>query len=445
MSEIDSASYILIFLTAAMAAAMFYWSDRKTGNIPFFSPLRWFSVGFLILFVIQPINHLYYDKWEFEVFDSVSFQWMQFACFLSGLSFLLGWVLRPEVRFADSVQVFDGPLDTRATYWTQFMLLIVPTAIGVFGIAYWYGGTIDSFLSGERSGVINAAQAGYYSLTIFAFCATLALALVGLIAVQRNIFSLPGLISTLLLFIFAVVSIQLGARLRILFMFMGVLGAIAAQVSRKSFIKIIALSGMIMVFFVYAQGRLRYEFAFSSVVQEWEERLDPGEEGLYYSFFMKGDFDAFENGIAVLNAVPRDHDFLYGRSILSLLYNPIPRIWWPDKPTLGSASILEATQFGRRAGGEFNIAVCLPAELYVNFSWPGVIFGMMLFGYLSRTFYETWAISPNRSKGLVNLGLFCAYILLVLRGSFHSMTAYYLYVVSWMIFSSVVASRLSRL
>ena len=116
---------------------------------------------------------------------------------------------------------------------------------------------------------------------------------------------------------------------------------------------------------------------------------------------MKGDFDAFENGIALLNAVPLHHDFLYGSSILSLLYNPIPRIWWPEKPAVGSAMVLEATQFGRRPGGRFNLATCLPSELYVNFWWPGVVFGMMLFGYLSRVFYDRSALNPNRSEGLV--------------------------------------------
>lgn len=427
-----------------LAVVMFCWPDKKAGNIPLFSPLRWFALGFLILFVIQPFNHLYYDQWEFEVYDSESFQWMELACLLSGLSFLLGWVLRREARPANFYEALASSAEDRERYWPQFMLLIVPTLIGVYGIASWYGGTIDTFLSGDTGGVLNATEAGFYSLTVFAFCATLALGLVGLISVQRHIFTLPGWISVALLLVFAVISIQLGARLRVLFLFMGLVGAIGAQVTRKSFIKVIALGSIVMVFFVYAQARLRYEFAFSSIGQELEERLDPGEKGFYYSFFMNGDFDAFENGIAVLNAVPLYHDFLYGGSILSVLYNPIPRIWWPDKPAVASSSILEETQFGRRAAGKFNIAVCLPAELYMNFWWPGVIFGMMLFGYISRVFYDTSALNPNRSKALVHLGLFGAYILLVLRGSFHSMTSYYLYIVSWMIFSSAVSAWVSR-
>ena len=130
------------------------------------------------------------------------------------------------------------------------------------GDVSWYGGTVDAFLAGGGGNVYDAGEAGIYSLTNFAFCATLALGLVGLIAVQRNLFTLPGWISVALLLAFTVVSIQLGARLRILFLFMGLFGAIGAQIKRKSFIKVIALGSIVMVFFVYAQGRLRYEFAF---------------------------------------------------------------------------------------------------------------------------------------------------------------------------------------
>ncbi len=444
MSDTYGLSYVLIFLTGLLAIAMFRWPDRKTGNIRFFSPLRWFALGFSILFVIQPFNHLYYGEWVFEVFDNESFDWMQLACFLSGLSFLLGWALRPYLSSANSRMRLNGRVDSRIGYWPQFWVLIVPSAVGIGLILSWYGGGIDSFLAAGSGNVYDAGAAGTYALTTFAFSATLSLALLGLISVRGKILTRPGLISIVLLVVYAIISVQLGARLRILFLCMGLIGLLGAQMGRKSFISLMVLGAILMMFFVYAHARLRYEFAYTSLGEELAERLDPGEGGFYHSFFMKGDFDAFENGIGLLNAVPLHHDFLYGGSILSLLYNPIPRIWWPEKPTVSSGEILQSTQFGRRPADNFNVATCLPAELYINFWWPGIIFGMMLFGYISRVFYDRSAIDPDSSKSFVHLGLFCAYILLVLRGSFHSMTANYLYVVSWMILSSIASRFISR-
>jgi len=118
------------------------------------------------------------------------------------------------------------------------------------------------------------------------------------------------------------------------------------------------------------------------------------------STYMDHSFGSFKSRLAevtslaaVVRDVPRWVPYAYGSTIFEpMLALFVPRMLWPDKPVFG---------MGREFGETFrivspldevtNVAVTVPGELYWNFSVPGVVFGMFLFGVVMRWAYRRYA------------------------------------------------------
>jgi hypothetical protein len=181
----------------------------------------------------------------------------------------------------------------------------------------------------------------------------------------------------------------------------------------------------------YILGRIRYQLVLipGDLIFKITEYFSELKDGLYVDIFMSGDFDAFQNGMILLSLVPYSEPLLYGSTFLSILYNPIPRFIWPSKPSPAVNQYMIDKGLGPASIGNDNFAVSLTAELYANFWWIGIIFGMILIGTISAQIWNWFLSNRHRYEAWFHIGLFCAYLLVLIRGSFHSMTAYYLMVV----------------
>lgn len=103
-----------------------------------------------------------------------------------------------------------------------------------------------------------------------------------------------------------------------------------------------------------------------------------------------------------------DVPFMWGESIIAIVFAPIPRIWWEEKPSV---------RVGQFVGKEIylrdnlsGVPPTLIGELYLNFWWPGVILGMALLGALSRRLYTRLALGPLH---IIIYALFASNILIV--------------------------------
>jgi hypothetical protein len=103
-----------------------------------------------------------------------------------------------------------------------------------------------------------------------------------------------------------------------------------------------------------------------------------------------------------------------GAASFPLLAAFVPRLFWPDKPTIqlgtwfaleiGVASIGE----GGRANNSVNMSV--PGELYLDFGWIGVVLGCIFFGGLVAVFWN--ASEFNDSPYNLSGALWGGYLLL---------------------------------
>ena len=92
-------------------------------------------------------------------------------------------------------------------------------------------------------------------------------------------------------------------------------------------------------------------------------------------------------GIAADRLEAGSVDYLYGMSIVDGFLALVPRAVWPNKPVVsGSGDLVrEATGLGSQLSDTTSWGVGIVLELYYNFGWLGIAFGMLLFGYsLSR-------------------------------------------------------------
>ena len=118
---------------------------------------------------------------------------------------------------------------------------------------------------------------------------------------------------------------------------------------------------------------------------------------------------------------PHDHAYLNGQSYYRLLFVPIPRFVWPEKPESTQRIFARVTAPMRKRAG-LTIPAGLVGDLYINFGPFGVL-GMLVFGFF---------FALERYRGLHNLLLVASsgyWIFYLIRGS--STTPYVLLLVCW--------------
>ncbi len=90
----------------------------------------------------------------------------------------------------------------------------------------------------------------------------------------------------------------------------------------------------------------------------------------------------------LLAAVPDKLDYQYGATMVSWLVAPVPRAWWPQKPTIGAGLLIATPVFDKRPGTG-GVPPGLVGELYLNFGYGGIFVGLLGTGLLLRSLYET--------------------------------------------------------
>jgi hypothetical protein len=76
--------------------------------------------------------------------------------------------------------------------------------------------------------------------------------------------------------------------------------------------------------------------------------------------------------------------FQHGYTLLPLLTAFIPRIVWPDKPSIPTGQIMNH-EFHVSEAAETFISPSHLGELYWNFGWPGILLGIPLMGFMFGT------------------------------------------------------------
>jgi hypothetical protein len=135
----------------------------------------------------------------------------------------------------------------------------------------------------------------------------------------------------------------------------------------------------------------------------------------------------------VIQMIPRDHPFVHLKLITYVLVRPIPRVFWPGKPTDGGFDLAE--EVGAR--GE-SLSMSVVGEMYIS----GGLFAVLLGGW----FYGRLAGMANQLLTQTNkIGaviLYCTMAMALFAGMRSSID---LVLISYVIIAWVVLSRLYQI
>lgn len=101
---------------------------------------------------------------------------------------------------------------------------------------------------------------------------------------------------------------------------------------------------------------------------------------------------------AIVAQTPEQVPFQYGETILLTVYSLVPRIVWPDKPSIIMCGLNNLHFSGRGPDANTCSAMTVPGELYWNFGAPGVMIGLLIFGVGVGVLYR-WLNDEFRAAG----------------------------------------------
>jgi oligosaccharide repeat unit polymerase len=133
--------------------------------------------------------------------------------------------------------------------------------------------------------------------------------------------------------------------------------------------------------------------------------------------------DSYTQFRRTLDFFPRRADYLWGYSFYGIIANPIPRVFWQDKP-IGVGKLASMLYDGNANN---SIGLSLPGELYANFGIVGALIGMFFSGILAGGIYRWYQRQRGDHGALVMYVLVLTYIVWEVRGDILDATMPFFY------------------
>jgi hypothetical protein len=108
----------------------------------------------------------------------------------------------------------------------------------------------------------------------------------------------------------------------------------------------------------------------------------------------------------VLKLTPDPHPYSFGESFPRALLSVIPKVLWPSKPRYLPSREFERDYMGMPEAYDGHSSPHLAPDLYSNFSYAGVVGGMVLLGALYKCFYLLCTPGPNNPSGVFFYAIF---------------------------------------
>jgi hypothetical protein len=103
-----------------------------------------------------------------------------------------------------------------------------------------------------------------------------------------------------------------------------------------------------------------------------------------------GRMDCIGASSVLIRDTPRAAPFLHGETIGLFFVAFVPRVIWPDKPTITIGRYI-TNAYGSGPDVASDTAPSLLGEFFINFGYPGIIGGMLFYGILLRLLHELLA------------------------------------------------------
>lgn len=152
--------------------------------------------------------------------------------------------------------------------------------------------------------------------------------------------------------------------------------------------------GAVFVFLIAIATTLRSQGRRGTEINSTFENLGQSFDTILLQLFSRPYFLTLDKTGLIIDWVQTNSAYLMGQSYFALLSTPIPRIWWPEKPNIRIGPHIAQNVYGNFTSG---IPPGMVAELFLNFSWLGIIFGMYGLGLASRFSYNNFIVNRENS------------------------------------------------
>ena len=102
---------------------------------------------------------------------------------------------------------------------------------------------------------------------------------------------------------------------------------------------------------------------------------------------------------AIVDQVGRTEDLFWGSSFAAFIFAPIPRVIWPNKPDIRTGPYVAQVLFN--FGSNSGVPPGAIGEFYLNFSWFGIVAGMMLLGMFCALIWRRHLFAEDQRFTLI--------------------------------------------
>jgi oligosaccharide repeat unit polymerase len=373
-------------------------------------------IGFEVFLLMGP---LLLPQWAYDFYsdnERVFQTWL--ACALGLFCFMLGYRLHlPENIKTDLVRIKPSSflyrkLDILKIFWfgTAFILGRV-----IF-FEYWalQSGADSFFVSGIFANNASSDQIflwGWWFSRLITLVGVLFLALVLVSPLSiKLVYRAVAILLLLLAFYSTIIEGNRGAFLDVVLSvsFIGLTQLLGPSQKNPQKNKILwvwlGLLVVIIVLGVFWQTLFR-NYNVDVAVQN----LNSGDVNLSTDSLAESGGDMLIYLDRILQEFGKVTPYTYGTSYIAPFVIIIPRNIWLNKPT-GTADYLG------------NAGPTIVGELYANFSWIGIILGMVVFGYLLRLWYRFYLHHINSSFIQLIFAMSFPVVIYEVRGDFNTAT-----------------------
>ena len=300
------------------------------------------------------------------------------------------------VSFRSRVRAIDGLPVYRSQSYT--MLLIIGALVAAFCSAY----IIYRFniISEYQRGLITAKRVaadtvgsagkgsslGYFRMGAVTLPQVLVLITMGLVfAINRRGSFFSTFFVVILFLLSLIVPILTSARLEMLYLFIMMI-MVANYYRKKMSIKHIVPLAVFLILIAAVLGQARYSQRSGQALQF--ASVDLLDRTIGSAYFM----DIAKTSV-VVDAVPEEVDYMYGKSFILFLIAPIPRSMWLEKPSVRISTFVGDEIYNRPDNS--GVPPGFIAESYLNFGIVGVTVCLLLLGALCAKVYHRFILRPK--------------------------------------------------
>ncbi|MDN5372922.1 MAG: hypothetical protein PWR19_1968 [Carnobacterium sp.] len=330
--NLSSVNYINLVFSYFLVVGIFVFLCIKK-NCDIFEPFIFCSIIMILIFIVTPlINMILNDTYSFGVYVMGASLKATWIFNLSYISFCLGYFsikIRDKMEttlITSSLYLYRKKIvKTSVVLWIlSFTLVVVYLITKGFNLSYILTLGTGGNLLDQSNG--SGTLLGFLSMFGY-MCVTLWL----LIVVFSKSLVLKGLtgILTLLILIFQ------GFRFIIVIMILAPIIYYYIKIGKRPTPLTWFFLGLMLTAMIIIIGFTRNNISSGLTISWGDINLDFAIE------VIKGNFDIYKSYYGVINAVPNEMGFTYGKQFLYTFIMLIPRFIWPNKPEPLQAELVE--------------------------------------------------------------------------------------------------------